>query len=64
MIINTPDLSYKIKKEEIAIGVVFSFARNFFSDIIVYKDKYGECRFPNTYATARFQLTRDFIKRA
>lgn len=63
MTVNTPDLSYRITKEKIIIGEVFSFARNFFSDIIVYNGKDGKCRFSNAYSTVRFQLTISFVKR-
>ena len=65
MTIHTPDLSYKLSKERITIGEVFSFAMNFFSEIIVYTHEgQGSRRFLCDYSTARFQSSRDYIKRA
>lgn len=65
MKIHTPDLSYSLSKERITIGKVFSFAMNFFSEIIVYThERQGLRRFNIGYSTARFQSSRDYIKRA
>jgi len=65
MKIHTPDLSYNLSKERITIGKVFSFAMNFFSEIIVYTHEgQGSRRFNIDYSTARFQLTKEFVKRA
>ena len=64
MTIHTPDLSYNLSKERITIGKVFSFAMNFFSEIIVYiHEGQGSRRFNINYSAARLNLTREFVKR-